>query len=344
MQPAILSIESASLTKDGDDPLSDHTGSGRSRHLVDAEMRPLLDVFPTVDVTAESLSTVRQTKMPAQPVPAEIVAATDHQRRMVPGAGGAPDVSVDIYRPKNAASGLPCILYIHGGGFVAGASIDQASLLQQLSFENSCVVVSVDYRLAPETAFPGAIEDCYSALKWLGSRSDELSIDRGRVGVMGESAGGGLAAALALLARDRGEHAIAFQHLIYPMLDDRTCVRSDPHPFTGEYMWTARSNRFGWASLLGCEPGSPDVSPYASAARATDLAGLPPTFILTGSLDLFLEEDMEYARRLIRSGVPCELHVYPGAVHGFDLAPPGMHLVDVARRDSRSALSRALRR
>ena len=324
--------------------MSDHIGSSRSYHLVDAEMRPLLDVFPTVDVTAESLSSVRQTKFPVPPVPAEIVAALDHYRHTVPGESGAPDVPVDIYRPKNAANCLPCVLYIHGGGFVAGTSLDRASFLQQLAVEECCVVASVDYRLAPETAFPGAIEDCYSALKWLANQSDELGIDPARVGMMGDSAGGGLAAALALLARDRREHAIAFQHLIYPMLDDRTCVRSDPHRFTGEYMWTPRSNWFGWTSLLGCEPGGPDVSPYASAARATDLGGLPPTFIMTGSLDLFLEENMEYARRLIRSGVSCELHVYPGGVHGFDLAPPGMHLVDVARRDSRSALSRALSR
>jgi triacylglycerol lipase len=158
---------------------------------------------------------------------------------------------------------------------------------------------------------------------------------------MGESAGGGLAAALALLARDRGEYRLAFQHLIYPMIDDRTVVASDPHPYTGEYVWTAESNAFGWASLLGVPPGSDGVSPYAAAARAETLKGLPPTFISTGALDLFLEEDLEYARRLTREGVPVELHVYPGAYHAFNIAA-GAGVAQAAQRDSLAALRRAL--
>jgi triacylglycerol lipase len=204
-----------------------------------------------------------------------------------------------------------------------------------------CVIVCVDYRLAPETRFPGAIEDCYAALGWTFANAPSLGIDPGRVGVMGESAGGGLAAALALLARDRREHALAFQHLIYPMLDDRTCVSASPHPFAGEFVWSAQNNAYGWASLLGVAPGSPDVSCYAAPARAEDLQGLPPSFIATAALDLFLEEDIDYARRLLRQGVPVELHVYPGACHSFDL----LLAADVARqanRDSLAALRRAL--
>jgi acetyl esterase/lipase len=159
---------------------------------------------------------------------------------------------------------------------------------------------------------------------------------------MGESAGGGLAAALALLARDRREHSLAFQHLIYPMLDDRTCVAKNPHLFAGEFLWTAHNNAFGWSALLGAAPGSANVSPYAAAARADDLSGLPPTFISTGALDLFLEEDMEYARRLIRQGVPVELHVYPGAYHAFDFLT-NARIAAAARRDSLAALRRFLR-
>jgi triacylglycerol lipase len=208
--------------------------------------------------------------------------------------------------------------------------------------ELGCVAVSVDYRLAPETPFRGGIEDCYAALGWVCKNSAELGVDPRRVGVMGESAGGGLAAALALLARDRGEFPVAFQHLIYPMLDDRTCVRPDPNPYTGEFLWTAVNNRFGWSSLLGAVvPGSDNVSAYAAAARAKDLTRLPPAFISTGALDLFLEEDLDYAQRLIRSGVPVELHVYPGAFHAFDLDPTA-EIAVAARRDRINSLKRAL--
>jgi triacylglycerol lipase len=211
-----------------------------------------------------------------------------------------------------------------------------------LSANLNCVIVSVNYRLAPETRFPGAVEDCYAALAWTFANAEAIGVDASRIGVMGESAGGGLAAALALLARDRGAYALSFQHLIYPMLDDRTCVAADPHPHAGEYIWTPHSNHFGWSSLLGAPPGGEDVSPYAAAARAESLAGLPRTFISTGSLDLFLEEDLEYARRLTRAGVPVEFHIYPGGVHAFDLAPDA-EISKAARRDSQAALAKAMR-
>lgn len=203
------------------------------------------------------------------------------------------------------------------------------------------MIVSVDYRLAPETHFPGAIEDCYAALRWVFENARKLNIDKLRIGVMGESAGGGLAASLALLVRDRGEFSLSFQHLIYPMLDDRTCVTQQPNKYVGEFIWTADSNFFGWKSLLGVKPGSEGVSIYASAARAENLSGLPPAYIATGSLDLFLEEDIEYARRLMRFGIPVELHVYPGAFHVFNIAPKS-HVAANARRDSLSALKRSL--
>jgi len=173
------------------------------------------------------------------------------------------------------------------------------------------------------------------------SHAGDLQVDADRIGVMGESAGGGLAAALALMARDKCEFKLAFQHLIYPMLDDRTCVSSDPHPFVGQYVWNTLSNRFGWRSLLGQEPGGDDVSPYAAPARASDLSGLPPTFVGTAALDLFLEENLEWVRRLSRAGVPVELHVYPAAFHAFDVAPDAEVAVR-ARRESVDALRRAL--
>jgi triacylglycerol lipase len=246
-----------------------------------------------------------------------------------------------VYRPAGAEGALPCILHIHGGGYVLGSAASSEAAHRPLAADLGCCIVTVDYRLAPETPHPGPVEDCYAALAWVFAHAESLKIDPARVGVMGESAGGGLAAGLALLARDRGEYPLAFQHLIYPMIDDRTCIHPDPHPHVGEFVWTPQRNRFGWASLLGAEPGGDGVSPYAAAARAEDLAGLPPTFIATGALDLFLEEDLDYARRLTRAGVPVELHVYPGAYHGFQWE----RRAEVSRqadRDSRAALAKAL--
>jgi triacylglycerol lipase len=247
-----------------------------------------------------------------------------------------------MHRPEAADAPLPCIVHMHGGGYVIGSPHADAPQHRALAAALQCCIVSVDYRLAPETPFPGAIEDCYAALTWLFANAELLGIDPSRVGVMGESAGGGLAAALALMARDRGDFALAFQHLIYPMIDDRTCVTADPHPYAGEFIWTPHNNRFGWASLLGGAPGAADVSPYAAAARAESLSSLPPAFISTGALDLFLEEDLDYARRLMRAGVPVELHVYPGGFHAFDY-DPSASVAAQARRDSRAALMRTLR-
>lgn len=221
-----------------------------------------------------------------------------------------------------------------------GAAKELEAVHRLLVTHLGCALISIDYRLAPETVFPGAIEDCYAALAWVFRHADTLGIDAARIGVAGESAGGGLAAALALLARDRGEFPLAFQHLIYPMLDDRTCTRP-PHPHAGEFIWHAANNRFGWTALLGHAPGIDGVSPYAAAARATRLDGLPPTFLSVGSLDLFLDENLDYAQRLLRAGVPTELHVLPGGVHGFDLVP-GARVSETARRLSHDALRRFL--
>lgn len=307
-----------------------------SMHLVDPGLRPLLELFPTTTLTHDNLAEMRARQLP---LPDPGVGGVTLEHKSVPSPLGAPDIGLHIYRPETASGELPCIFHIHGGGYVGGAAQDLAGLHRPLVAELDCVIVSVDYRLAPETIFPGAIEDCYAGLAWTITNAAELGIDIARMGVMGESAGGGLAAALALLARDRGEYALAFQHLIYPMIDDRTCTRADPHPYAGEFIWHAHNNHFGWSALLGKEPGGPDVSPYAAAARATDLVGLPPTYISTGSLDLFLEEDIEYARRLLRAGVPTEFHIYPGAFHGFDLMP-GVAVSEASRRDSISALGR----
>ena len=310
------------------------------KHLVDPELRALLELIPTVELTQEMLPAIRAAGIPFPSDPRAVEAVTLSER-LIPGPDGAPDVGVAIYTPRSGTRRLPCIFHIHGGGYVRGSAAELSPVHRKLALEANCVIVSVDYRLAPETRFPGAIEDCYAALGWLVANVDELGVDASRLGVMGESAGGGLAAALTLLVRDRREYTLAFQHLIYPMLDDRTCVTVDPHPFVGHFIWTPQSNAFGWSSLLGVPPGSPGVSPYAAAARADSLAGLPPAYIATGGLDLFLEEDMEYARRLMRHGVAVEMHVYPGAYHVFNIAPDA-HVAVNARRDSLVALKRSL--
>lgn len=308
-------------------------------YLVDPALRPLLEAWPTVRLSDDTLAQLRDANRRG-PLPPIVVNDVDRNQVRVPGPPGAPEITLIVYRPAVSAI-VGCIFHIHGGGYVGGSAAELEFVHRPLAERLGCVIVSVDYRLAPETRFPGAIEDCYAGLAWTVAHADELGVDRSRIGVMGESAGGGLAAALALMARDRGELEIAFQTLVYPMLDDRTCTSADPHPHTGEFIWTPHNNRFGWHALLGEEPGGPNVSPYAAAARAGNLAGLPPTFISTGALDLFLEEDIEYARRLLRAGVPTELHVYPGAFHGFDLMR-GTAVADQAAADRIAALSRAL--
>ena len=311
------------------------------RRLVDPELLPLLDLVPTMELNDETLPFARENRFPLPETPgaAEAVSARVHS---IPGPNGPPDVILRIYRPRSATGPLPCIFHIHGGGFVAGSAESMTPLHLAAAMKLDCMIASVDYRLAPEVRFPGAIEDCYAAIGWLFDQAEALGVKADRIGVMGESAGGGLAAALALLARDRGEYRLAFQHLIYPMLDDRTCVTSDPHPHTGQFVWTPQQNHFGWSALLGRPPGLPGVSPYAAPARADSLEGLPPSFISTGALDLFLEEDIDYARRLMRAGVSVELHVYPGGFHGFDFLS-NAEVSQVARRDSAAALARALR-
>lgn len=318
------------------------TRPSNTRRLVDPDLLTLLDAWPQAELTEAMLPALRAMGRLPMPELAPEATAVRLDARFAPGPAGAPDVRLLIYRPAVQTGPVGCLFHIHGGGYVIGAVDAQEAQHRDLVARLGCVLVTVDYRLAPETPFPGAIEDCYAGLAWTFTHAPDLGVDPARIGVMGESAGGGLAAALALLARDRGEHVLAFQHLIYPMLDDRTCVHPDPHPYAGEFIWTPHNNRFGWSALLGRAPGGAGVSPYAAAARAEDLSGLPPTFIATGALDLFLEEDLDYARRLLRAGAPTELHVYPGGFHGFDFDSSAPVAVN-ARRDSLNALSRFLK-
>jgi acetyl esterase/lipase len=260
---------------------------------------------------AESIATIRNTPFPAPPL-SDAVIRTDHA---VPGD---PPLPVRVHRPVDYEGALPALLTIHGGGYMIGSYDMDDLLLDRWCPRLGIVGVSVEYRLAPETPYPGPLEDCYAALRWTHQHADELGIDPARIGVYGLSAGGGLAAGLALLGRDR-DLPLAFQLLDCPMLDDRQTspsIRAE-----GLYVWNAESNEFGWRSYLGDLYGSDDLPPYAAAARATDLTGLPPSCVVVGSIDGFRDEDVDYAQRLNRAGVPCELHVLAGLPHAYQMAP-----------------------
>ncbi len=239
------------------------------------------------------------------------------EERTVPGPLGAPEIALVVCRPTSVAAPVPALYYTHGGGMVAGTAWDALAEILDLAAPLGAAVVSVEYRLAPETPHPGPVEDCYAGLVWTVEHAGDLGIDASRLVLIGGSAGGGIAAALALLARDRGGPILAGQLLICPMLDDRNDTPS-VHQMAGLRMWNRSDNELGWTALLGDARGGPDVSPYAAPARATDLAGLPPAFLDVGSADSFRDEDVDYATRIWQAGGAAELHVWPGGFHGFD--------------------------
>ncbi|GAA3667692.1 alpha/beta hydrolase [Nonomuraea antimicrobica] len=262
------------------------------------------------------------------------------ENRMVPGPEGAPDLRLRIYRPEETGENRPALYWIHGGGMILGAPEMDDAMMAGYAERLGLVVVSVDYRLAPEHPYPAPVEDCYAGLVWTAKHTAELGIDPSRLAVGGASAGGGLAAATALLARDRGGPEIAFQLLVCPMLDDRNITPSS-HQFAEAVTWDRASNVFGWTALLGDRVGTDDVPPYAAPARATDLSGLPPAFVDVGELEVFRDECVDYARRLAQAEVSTEFHLYPGAFHGFDMTVPDVELSRRARQAREAALRRA---
>jgi triacylglycerol lipase len=283
----------------------------------------------------------RQFTPPAAPRTAA-QAAVRREERLIPGPPGAPEVRVLLYTPAQPMTApRPAYLYLHGGGYVGGAPESGDTSCRAVAADLDCVALSVDYRLAPQTRFPGAVEDAYAALAWIRAEAKALGVDPERIAIGGASAGGGHAAALALYARDRGETQIRLQVLEAPMLDDRTGANGQRHPFNGRYTWTEKANQFGWRSLLGVEPGGAEAPAGSVLARAEDLRGLPSAFILVGALDLFVGENLEYARRLIHAGVPTELHVIPGAFHGFATIGPATPQAQDLMRLRREALRRA---
>jgi acetyl esterase/lipase len=262
----------------------------------------------------------------------------DRSEVLVPGPAGAPEVALRIHRPKGVDGDLPCVYWMHGGGMVLGSARQDDQRFDRWCVRHRCVGVAVEYRLAPETSYPGPLEDCYVGLRWVHEHADELGVDPGRVGIGGASAGGGLAAGLALLARDRGELPVAFQLLVYPMIDDRRTTTSSRWEVP---IWNPAANEFGWSAYLGALGGG-DVPAYAAPARAADVSALPPALVVVGALDGFLDEDVTYAQRMLQAGVPVELHVYPGAPHGFDGFAPDTAVARQCRRDTNAWLARVL--
>ncbi|WP_406110041.1 alpha/beta hydrolase [Kitasatospora purpeofusca] len=311
---------------------------------MDHELSLALDAVPMTpngafDLT--DLATTRaafraQAESAADSSPADpSVTVEEHLASRTGRTGGtdAPDVPVPVrlLRPTTASGPLPVLLWFHGGGQVLGFAAQDEPWLTELAARLGCAVAAVDYRLAPETPAPGAAEDGFTAYQWLCREADALGLDGTRIGIAGQSGGGGIAAATALLVRDRGGAAPLFQSLTYPMLDDRNRTASS-HEITDIGIWDRSTNLLAWQAILGDRAGTEDVCPYAAPARAADLADLPPTFITVGDLDCFRDEDLDYATRLRAQGVPVELHLYPGAYHAFDLIAPGSRLAGAFHR------------
>jgi acetyl esterase len=303
-------------------------------HRIALEALPT-DLFDLTDLEAARLRAARlYASLPAARVPNGMT-VTD-----VPVTSGDGSViTVRVYVPSEARSPAPAVLNLHGGGLVMLSVDADDRRCIAVAEQNKAIVVSVDYRLAPECPFPAPLDDCWAALLWLDDHAEELGVDHGRVAVMGSSAGGGLAAALTMMSRDRSGPALCYQHLVYPMLDDRAITRSSGM-LTDARAWNREANAIAWSAYRGgCRD---DVPALAAPARAENLSGLPPCYICVGDLDLFLDEDVAYARALMAADVPVELHVYPGAFHG---SPGIVPLADLSRRwaaDEMASMARHL--
>ncbi len=303
-----------------------------------AEIFPSLPVLDLTDIPAAR--TTMMDMLSAAQAGAQHSPEVVYSDHLVPGLNGAPQVRVRLYRSAGKPGPFPCLYWVHGGGHVLG-QIEQDDLMMEHIVEAvGCAAVSVEWRRPPEHPFPAPMDDCYAGLKWIVSNAAELSLDPGRIAVGGASSGGGSAAGLALLARDRGEVQVCFQLLVYPMLDDRN-VTSASQAVTEPRVWNRQANLIGWRCYVGDVVGTDQVSPYAAPTRAVSLAGLPPAYLPVGDLDLFIDEDIEYAQRLQQADVPTELHVYPGGIHGFDLLAPASRLAQRFVRDRDDALRRA---
>jgi acetyl esterase/lipase len=292
------------------------------RDLIDPEMRPPLDAL--LNALPGGFNAVpdivqRRAAIEAMNSGIEIPDNPDvaKQDRTVPGPDGEPDVTVRIYRPVDVTGTLPGIYFIHGGGMILGSVAGEDPTATLLCDQVNAVVVSVEYRLSPEHPHPAPVEDCYAGLLWMAKNAAELGVDPDRLAVYGASAGGGLTIATVLAARDRGGPAVKFMMPIYPMIDDTNTTASS-REISDIGIWDRAGNIEAWAWYLGDKP----ADQYAAPARAEDLTGLPPAFVDVGTVDLFRDEDIAFAQRLMAAGVPIELHVHPGSYHAAETFAP----------------------
>lgn len=306
----------------------------------DPDLAPVISLLPEVDLSDVDAARRALETLAAgfPPVDRSGVEVTD---RLVPGPADHRQLAVRVYRPVSAERPAPAVVYLHGGGFVLGSVALEDGAGVGLCRELKAVVVSVEYRLAPEHPYPAGLEDAYAALVWLHEAAAELGVDPDRVAVAGQSAGGGLAAAVALLVRDRGGPPLCFQLLGIPELDDRLETPS-MQMFTDTPLWNRPAAERSWALYLGSDPGADDVPVYAAPARATDLGGLPPAYVSVMEFDPLRDEGLAYANALLQAGVGVELHLFPGAFHGA-AAVTGSAVARRQQADIVEALRRGLR-
>ena len=312
------------------------------KYNIDPELLVFVEHMPDVSITNTDLKTYRaMVEDNAYPLPDDDINQLDINDFEVPGKEGEHTIPVRVYAPKNKLTKGPALLQIHGGGFFSGSINFEHGISVALASNLNATVGSVEYRLAPEHPYPCGLEDCYEALRWLHKQATELDIDPARIGIFGQSGGGGIAAALALYARDKGGPAICFQYLEVPELDDR--LETPSSQFEDTPMLTRDILINSWQFYLGdkYQPGAQDVPYYAAPARATDLSGLPPTYLCTMEFDPLRDEGIAYAAKLLQDGVQVELHHYPGTFHASSMIEQAA-ITKKARKDMFSALSRAL--
>jgi acetyl esterase/lipase len=297
----------------------------------DPELAPLVDLLPASDLDDIPAARAMFDGLIGAMLDSVDTSGVTVEERAVPGPAGAPPVTVVVHRPDGEAppGGRPALLDVHGGGFVLGSAAMELAFAVQVARELGAVVVAPDYRLAPEHPFPAGLDDCYAVLRWMADDAGALGIDPARIAVGGQSAGGGLSAALALLARDRGGPAICFQFLGIPELDHRLQTTS-MRTFVDTPLWNRPAAERSWAAYLGGAP----ATAYASPAIAEDLTGLPPAYVSTMEFDPLRDEGIAYALRLMEAGVSVELHSFPGTFHGSAL----MQAAEVSRREADEVL------
>jgi acetyl esterase/lipase len=316
-----------------------------TRPEIDPELRPLLDLIPAANLGPDTLAQVRGlAATTAEDVESLLTTgrAVDRRDLTVTAPDGTP-VPLTVLSPPglDRSTPAPCVYWVHGGGMVMGDRFSNLDIPLEWLDELGAVIVTVDYRLAPEATGTTLVEDCYAGLVWVAEHAADLGIDPARLVVAGTSAGGGLAAGVALLARDRGTPGLAAQVLVCPMLDHRNDTASSHQYTEGPATWSQAMNAFGWRSVLGEGPEA-EVSPYVSPARVGDLSGLPPAYIDVGSAEVFRDEDVSYASRIWAAGGHAELHVWAGGFHGFDALVPGAQVSIAARRTRADWLRRVL--